>query len=860
MKENKYLYLVDGSGYIFRAYHAMPALTRKSDGLPIGAVAGFCNMLYKLLCDIKNTKLEEKPTHLAIILDHSSCGFRKDIYPEYKANRLTPPDDLIIQFKLIRKAVRAFNISMVEQAGIEADDIIATYAIEAAKNGAKVNIISSDKDLMQLVSANINIYDPTKDKIIKEAEVFDKFQVKPEQMIDFQAIVGDSSDNIPGVKGIGAKGAAKLLAEYGTLDNIYANIANMKTSSIKDKLVIYKENAEISRKLATLKTNVNLAIKWEEFELTPWCDTDLLSFLKTLELKKLLTRIANDNNIDFTDIEDINLNINWLQTENSTIESVKTENSDVIKIEKAEELNAIYDSIIENGIFSFYIKEQKFYLSLCNNENYLIDLTLIDKKKIEEIFLNEAILKISYNIKNQLKILDININSYHDIMLMIYVLDNEAKLDFDIKEAINILKIYEKLYKQLICSQQYYVYEFLERPMVCILYDMEKAGIKINAQLLNELSYEFAKELNILEKDIFTIAGEEFNLGSPKQMGYILFEKLNLNSGKKTKTGQFSTNVLVLEELAKDGAIIAKKILRWRQLSKLKNTYTDSLPKYADKNNRVHTNYLLAATNTARLASNEPNLQNIPARGVEGRKIRKAFISDINNKFLCADYNQIELRILTHIANATSLKNAFSEEKDIHSATAAKIFNIEVNDVTPDLRRKAKAINFGIIYGMSAFGLSEQLQISTSEAQQYINTYFSEFKEIKDYIEHTKKLVYQNGYVETIFGRKIHFKNLINSRGSLRANLERAAINARIQGSAADIIRMAMYNINQNAPHLKMLMQVHDELVFEVENSNVEQAKTIIRQNMENIKLPKGTFNVKLKITIGEATNWAEAH
>lgn len=871
--KNKYLYLVDGSGYIFRAYHAMPALTRKSDGLPVGAVAGFCNMLYKLLCDINATSLNEKPTHLAIILDHSSCGFRKAIYPAYKANRPTPPEDLIVQFKLIRQAVEAFNVVMIEQPAIEADDIIATYAKQAEKDGAKVNIISSDKDLMQLITQNIAMYDPSKNKVINKQEVIEKFSVTPEQMIDFQSLVGDSSDNIPGVKGIGPKCAAKLLEEYGSLDNIYTNLDNMKAGSIKDKLINSKENAEISRKLATLKTDVDLPIKWEEFVLTDWCDSKLLSFLKALDLNKLLNRIANANDIDASNIETTKLNVNWQESDiiEPLFQKKDTEN---ITISTIEEFNKLYENILDKNIFSFYLNEQELNIAFSETQNYVINLSLLDIEKIKRLFCDEAILIISYDIKAQLKILDSNINSYHDVMLMAYVLNNETKLDLtnllktylNVTEinAVNILNLYEHLHTELIKSQQYSVYEFLERPMVRILYDMEKMGIKINTNLLDKLSYEFAKELSILEADIFAIAEEEFNLGSPKQIGYILFDKLKLNSGKKTKTGQFSTNVLVLEELAREGAEIAQKMLRWRQLSKLKNTYTDSLPKYADENSRVHTNYLLAATNTARLASSEPNLQNIPARGLEGKKIREAFISEENKLLLCADYNQIELRILTHIAKVKSLQEAFKKSRDIHATTASKIFDIPVDGITTELRQKAKAINFGIIYGMSAFGLSQQLQISTSEAQKYIDAYLNEFKEIKNYIEDTKEFVLQHGYVETIFGRKIYFKNLATAKGPLRATLERAAINARIQGSAADAIRKAMYNVKNDIKsqniNLKMLMQVHDELVFEVDKNISEEAKKLIIKNMENITLPHEELSVKLKVMVGEATNWAEAH
>ena len=873
--KNKHLYLIDGSGYIFRAYHAMPALTRKVDGLPIGAVAGFCNMLYKLLCEINSLALTEKPTHLAIIFDHSRCSFRKEIYPQYKANRLAPPDDLIVQFKIIRQAVEAFNICMIEKPGVEADDIIASYATKAEASGAKVNIISSDKDLMQLVNTNIEIYDASKDKIIREAEVIEKWNVTPQQMVDLQALIGDSSDNIPGVKGIGPKGAAKLLEEYGNLDNIYLNIENIKAKSIKEKLLRDKENAYLSQKLAALKKDIDLPIAWQDFVLTNWSNADLLGFFKALNLNKLLTRVAEKNNIDPNEVIPKILNIDWKHSEEKKAEEKNYKIEQAEEIVNAKELNNLFNLISEKGSFSFYLEEPYFYIGLSRDKTYFVDLKLINKKQLENIFSNEAILKISYDIKSQLKILDITIKSYHDIMLMAYVLDNESK--FSLEDLIkNYLKIavevkstaifilYEILESLMLNSKQFYVYEFLERPMVTILYNMERRGIKIDTASLEELSYEFSKEIETLEKDIYGIAGEDFNLGSPKQIGHILFDKLKFNKGKKTKTGQYSTGVLVLEELASEGAVIAQKMLRWRHLAKLKNTYTDSLPKYIDNNSRIHTNYLLAATNTARLASTDPNLQNIPSRGIEGRKIRKSFIAEEKKILLCADYNQIELRLLTHIADITSMRKAFDKDIDIHAVTAAKIFNLSSQEITSDLRQKAKAINFGIIYGISAFGLSQQLKISSAEAQLYISNYLSEFKEIKLYMEQTKEFVNKYGFVETIFGRKIVFKNLSKARGPLKANLERAAINARIQGSAADIIRAAMFNIEANIEqqnfNLKMLMQVHDELVFEIEKTEALKSEEFIRNNMENINLPDGELSVKLRVEVGTSTNWAEAH
>lgn len=899
LDNNSHLCLIDGSGYIFRAYHALPPLTRKKDGLPIGAVAGFCNMLYKFLCDIKATALQHRPTHLAIIFDHSSDTFRKQLYPEYKSHRPAPPDDLIVQFAIIRKAVAAFNIAMVEKPGMEADDIIATYAAQAAAMGAKVTIVSSDKDLTQLVNDNIAMYDAAKDKTINRAQIEEKWGVGPEQMIDLQALIGDSSDNVPGVKGVGVKTAASLLQLYGSLENIYANLAEISSKSLLNKLDEGKENAFLSKQLVSLKRDVELEQKLEDFAVIGWQDSELIGFLKGLELNTLCRRIAGHNDIDLQAIDACEIDINWQKapaTAQQNAEEVpatpmglvqslqlkyKTLAASSIVLVTVAEIAQLFSSIQQNLVFALYCSADTIYIALDEEQAYSFGYDICDIEQMRALLEDEAILKISHDIKSQLLLWqekfgpELNLQYYNDVMLMGYVLNTSTKCDLaglgarflakaDLPITTQIYRLHQILRPSIVAQQQNYIYETLEKPMIRVLFSMEQAGIKIDMQLLADLSAQFAIKAAELEQVIYNLAGQEFNLASPKQMSEILFGKLLLGAGKKTKSGQLSTDIKVLEELAANGYEIANSIIDWRQVNKLKTTYSDVLPKCADSQDRVHTNYLLAATSTARLASHEPNLQNIPIRTLAGRKIRQAFIAPKGKILLSADYNQIELRLLAHIAKVEPLLQAFAKGQDIHALTAAKIFNIPLAQVTSQIRRQAKAINFGIIYGISSFGLSRQLQISAVEAQNHIRTYLEQFSEIKDYMQQTRDFVHKYGYVTNLFGRKIFYSNLASAKGALRANLERAAINARIQSSAADIIRRAMINMpaamdaaNCSA---KMLLQVHDELVFEVKQGDEQASAAIIKKTMEEALQPIVELSLPLNVEIGFGQNWDSAH
>lgn len=920
LTKNSHLCLVDGSGYIFRAYHALPPLTRKQDGLPIGAVAGFCNMLYKFLCDIKATNLQPRPTHLAIVFDHSSETFRKKLYPEYKAHRPKPPEDLIVQFTIIRQAVEAFNIVSIEQAGMEADDIIASCACQAAKLGAKVTIVSSDKDIAQLVNDNISMYDAAKDKTILPADIEAKWGVKPSQMIDMQALIGDASDNVPGVKGVGVKTAASLLNAFGELDNIYANLAQISSASVVKKLELGRENAFLSKKLVTLKQDVELAQNLDDFAVQAWHDSQLIGFLKALGLNNLCRRIAKHNDIALQEIEPAELDFNWqapaaLAAEDPGVSPA--ENGAETPLGLAQHLQKNYSGLlVQSVIFStppeveqllqklahglecaLYFTEIAVYISYNAESCYSFAYEDCDLQQLQNLLEDEAVLKIFYDLKTQLGLIEeklghnVNLQSYDDIMLMAYVLNTGAKLGLDnlsarfldkseVPAATMFYRLHKVLRPLMVAQQQNHIYEELEKPMIKLLYAMQNNGIMIDKSLLLDLSIQFAGIAAELEADIYKLAGEEFNIGSPKQMGIILFDKLAIktakNAAKKTKSGQFSTDIKVLEELAANGYEIAGLIAQWRQITKLKSTYSDALPKCADQYERVHTNYILAGTNTARLASAEPNLQNIPIRTSQGRKIRQAFIAPKGKVLVSADYNQIELRLLAHIANVAPLREAFARGDDIHAITAAEIFNTALADVTPQLRRQAKAINFGIIYGISAFGLAQQLQISALEAQNYINAYLEKFSAIKDYMQQTREFVQNNGFVVNIFGRKILYSNLATVagkdmrgaadkvKGPQKAMLERAAINARIQSSAADIIRRAMIQIPsalaQANCSAKMLLQVHDELVFEVEKDQLEDCTNIICQVMEEAHRPVIELSLPLKVEVGFGKNWDSAH
>jgi DNA polymerase I len=953
IKAGDHLYLIDGSGYIFRAYHALPPLTRKSDGMPMGAVSGFCNMLNKLLQD---TRAADQPSHFAVILDASSKTFRNEIYPEYKANRSETPEDLVPQFPLIREAVKAFNVPCIEMEGFEADDIIATYARQAEAIGAKVTIVSSDKDLMQLVGPGIEMYDTMKNRRIGEPEVFEKFGVGPERVIDVQALAGDSTDNVPGVPGIGVKTGALLINEYGDLDTLLENASEIKQIKRRENLIEFADLARISRTLVTLEVNVPVKKPLSELVVNDIDAEVLIGFLKSMELTTLTRRIGErfaidpdtigatgasgeDNNPEIPSenlstgasptvvAELIRADVSSLTSKSTAYETVTTVEKLQLWVDKAFDhgavsvdtettsLDAMQADLV--GISLCVEMGKACYIPLGHRSGEGLDFSgdTIDQidlsvalDLLRPLLKDRSVLKIGQNLKYDALILsryDVELHPLDDTMLMSYALDagrgnhgmdelsqhhlghtpipfkqiagtGKSKITFDLvpidkateyaaEDADITLRLYEVLRPRLISEKKKTLYETLERPLVPVLMKMEREGIKVDRTVLARLSGDFAQTMAGLEAEIHQLAGEHFNIASPKQLGEVLFDKMSLEGGKKTKTGAWATGADVLEGLAAQGHDLPIKVLNWRQLAKLKNTYTDALPKFINpQTGRVHTSYSLAATTTGRLSSNEPNLQNIPIRTAEGRKIRAAFIADSGNKLISADYSQIELRVLAHIADITSLKQAFADGLDIHAMTASEMFNVAIEGMDASIRRRAKAINFGIIYGISAFGLANQLGISRSEAKNYIDTYFERFPGIQDYMESTKEFCRANGYVETIFGRQVHYPDINSKNPAHRGFIERAAINAPIQGSAADIIRRAMIKmpeaLAQARLKARMLLQVHDELIFEAPDSGAEEVIKVVSTTMENACAPALSLSVPLKVDARAADNWEEAH
>ncbi|MBB3290831.1 MULTISPECIES: DNA polymerase I [unclassified Rhizobium] len=1000
MKKGDHLFLVDGSGFIFRAFHALPPLTRKSDGLPVGAVSGFCNMLWKLLTSARDTSVGVTPTHFAVIFDYSSKTFRKDIFPEYKANRSAPPEELIPQFGLIREATRAFNLPCIETDGFEADDIIATYARQAEAAGADVTIISSDKDLMQLVTPMVHMYDSMKDKQIGIPDVVEKWGVPPDKMIDLQAMTGDSIDNVPGIPGIGPKTAAQLLEEFGDLDTLLARADEIKQQKRRENIIANAELARISRQLVTLRTDVPLELALDALVLDPQDGPKLIGFLKAMEFTTLTRRVAEACDCDAAAIEPAVVKIEWgegahgpdldvgenvdlvagstVEAEGATVPapsakarlaldgtaapedlakaraasfaSAPIDHSKYVTIRDIATLDRWIADARETGIVAFDTETTSldamqaeivgFSLAIADNRNDpsgssiraayvplghktgvgdLLGGGLADNQipvrdalaRLKDLLEDASILKIAQNLKYDyllMKRYGIEMKSFDDTMLLSYVLDGgsnathgmdslserwlghkpiaykdvagsgKSNVTFDLvdidratayaaEDADVTLRLWLVLKPRLAAEKLSVVYERLERPLVPVLAHMEERGITIDRQILSRLSGELAQGAAALEDEIYNLAGERFNIGSPKQLGDILFGKMGLAGGSKTKTGQWSTSAQVLEDLAAAGFELPRKIVDWRQLTKLKSTYTDALPSYVHpETKRVHTSYSLASTTTGRLSSSEPNLQNIPVRTAEGRKIRTAFISTPGHKLVSADYSQIELRVLAHVANIPQLKQAFEDGIDIHAMTASEMFGVPVDGMPSEVRRRAKAINFGIIYGISAFGLANQLSIERSEAGDYIKRYFERFPGIRDYMEGAKQAARDKGYVETIFGRRIHFPEIRSSNPSVRAFNERASINAPIQGSAADVIRRAMIKMEPAlasaglGDRVRMLLQVHDELIFEVEDADVERTTPIIVSVMENAAMPAVDMAVPLKVDARAAHNWDEAH
>ena len=920
IKKTDHFYLIDGSGYIFRAYYALPPLSRKSDGLPTGAVSGFCSMLFKLLEDSRSDDSIHRPTHFAVIFDSARRNFRNDIYSEYKANRSEAPEDLAPQFEYIRKSVEAFNLPSIELSNYEADDLIATYTKQIIKVGAKVTVISSDKDLMQLVSDKVRLYDPMKSKVLGEKEVVEKFGVKPNQVIDVQSLAGDSSDNIPGVPGIGIKTASELINKYKTLDVLLKKADEIPQNKRRETLLANKDKALLSRQLVTLKDDVPVKDKLSSFLLKEVQKEKLYDFLRKMEFNKLLSRAISF----YGETGKKKSELNTTKTQSSKIntkayESIINEKSldkwlkilneqSVIAVDtETSSLNPLEADLI--GVSFSYAPNKACYIPLAHKNIKSLKKKLV-LKKIKPILEDPSIKKVGQNIKFDFIVLKqngIEVNPIEDTMLISYTLDagsnrhnldtlseihlehktisykelvgtGKNKLNFsDIEldkateyaaeDADVTLRLYNHLKSRLNEEKLNKVYESFEKPMVQLLSKMEFNGIKVDDLYLKKLSKKFEDKIRKIEKEIYSIAGKEFNIGSPKQLGEIIYNELKIAKLKKTKKGSLATNANILEDLALTEHKFPKLILEWRQISKLKNTYSDALQDHiSKKTKRVHTSFLLAATNTGRLASSDPNLQNIPIKSEEGREIRKAFIADKKNILISADYNQIEMRILADIADVKELKRAFKNNEDVHCLTASQVFNVPINKVNDDLRRKAKTINFGIIYGITQYGLAKQISVSNQEALDFINSYFKNFPEIKDYMSSTISICRKQGYVSNIFGRRIHLRGINDKNFSIRSFQERAAINAPIQGSAADIVRLAMIKINkliENDKKLqtKMLLQIHDELIFECLEKDAMYIKKTIKEAMISISNSEyHMFSIPLEVHVNSGYNWGEIH
>ena len=921
IKKSDHFYLIDGSGYIFRAYYALPPLTRKSDGLPVGAVSGFCNMLFKLLEDSKSDDNLEKPTHFAVIFDSARKNFRNEIYSEYKGNRSDAPDDLIPQFEYIRKSVKAFNLPSIELINYEADDLIATYVEKILDLGAKVTIVSSDKDLMQLYKKGVRIYDPMKNKFINQDDVHNKFGVTPEKVIDVQSLAGDSTDNVPGVPGIGVKTAAELINQYGTLENLLKNASKIKQNKRRETLINNKDDAIISKKLVTLKKNVPVKNKIEEFILKSVDQDKLYSFLREMEFNRLLSSaISKYGGTNNPGTKDINKN-----SEKTT--EIKKKNYQLIKNEKEiedwmKQSEEIGEFAIDTETTSLDPHTAKLVgISISNrigNACYIplnhVSGNNLNEKKVLSILKNyledESIKKVGQNIKFDFIVFyhrGITLNSMEDTMLMSYTLDagknrhnmdtlseihlghktikfkdlvgtgkkqlnfsevniSEAK-DYAAEDADITFRLYKIFLKSLKAEKLLNIYELFEKPLIKILAEMEIKGIKLDKSSLNKLSSKFSTKIEKLEKSIFKISKKTFNIGSTKQLGEIMYNDLKIAALKKTKKGSFATSASVLEDLAFKGYEFPKLILEWRQISKLKNTYSDALPEHINQNTkRVHTSFLLAATTTGRLASSDPNLQNIPIKSDDGKDIRKAFVSEKNNKLISADYNQVEMRILADLADVKQLKKAFLNNEDIHTLTASQVFGKEINKIDSETRRKAKAINFGIIYGISQYGLAKQINVSNNEAEEFLNSYFKKFPEIKDYMKTTVNFCRKSGYVSNIFGRKTHLTGINDKNFNVRNFQERAAINAPIQGSASEIMRLAMIRINKEISNnknnsLKMLLQIHDELIFEESSKETKKSTKLIKDLMLSVKDSElHSFSIPLLVDVNIGENWGELH
>ena len=917
IKKSDHFYLIDGSGYIFRAYYALPPLSRKSDGLPTGAVSGFCSMLFKLLEDSRADESKEKPTHFAVIFDSAKKNFRNEIYKNYKANRTEAPEDLVPQFEYIRKSVKAFNLPSIELINYEADDLIATYVKEISKLGAKVTVISSDKDLMQLVSKNIRLYDPMKNKLIGEKEVIEKFGVKPNQVIDVQSLAGDTSDNIPGVPGIGVKTAAELINKYGDLGNLLKKASEIKQNKRRETLLQNSDKAILSKKLVTLKDDVPVKDQLSSFILKEVNKENLFNFLREMEFNRLLSQAISFYGSDSKSIakkntkgSKINTNLYKFITNENDLEKLvkKLNEKDLISVDtETTSLNPLQADLV--GISFSCDTNEAYYIPVAHKNVKCLSREIVISK-IKIILEDPSIKKVGQNIKYDLIVLKkygIDIEPIEDTMLLSYTVDagnNRHNMDvlsevhlghktlsykdlvgtgkkqlnfsdvnledatkYAAEDADVTLRLYNILKSRVDEEKLNKIYEVFEKPMIKLLSKLETNGIKIDDSYLKKLSKKFGERLISKEKEIFKLSGKEFNIGSPKQLGEIIYNDLKIAKLKKTKKGSLATNAKVLEDLASSGHKFPKLVLEWRQDSKLKSTYTDALQDHIDsKTKRVHTSFLLAATNTGRLASSDPNLQNIPIKTTDGKEIRKAFVAEEGNILISADYNQIEMRILADMADVKELKKAFKNNQDIHSLTASQVFGAPLNKVNDEMRRKAKAINFGIIYGITQYGLAKQISVSNQEAKDFIDEYFKKFPEIKDYMNTTIKFCRKNGYVNNIFGRRIHLRGINDKNFSIRSFQERAAINAPIQGSAADIIRLAMIEVDKKIEkekkiNAKMLLQIHDELVFESSLQNQKDNEKQISEVMSSISSSEHhMFSIPLEVSVNSGYNWGDAH
>ena len=928
------LILIDGSGYIFRAFYGLPSMTNEN-GVPVNAVFGYTKMLLKLIDDFK-------PMYVAVIFDVARKTFRNDLYDLYKANRSDPPEELIPQFSIIREATNAIGLPVVEMEGFEADDLIATYSNIAQKTNKKVIIISSDKDLMQLVDDNTILFDPMKQYWINDEQVFEKFGVYPSKVIDVQSLAGDSSDNIPGVPGIGVKTAAELINQYGDLEQLLTRATEIKQNKRRENLIEYADQARLSRSLVTLKKDVPVDSKIDEFKINSILELNkLIPFLKAHGFKSLLNKYENvvkeeikeESKVSKLDVikndqEFKSISKNYYLIENLSdlkLFLYRCYDKSTIAVDcETDSLNAKNANLV--GLSLSFEEGEACYIPLrhgINLENNQSGFIFDDVKSFKQIPFDDAIslikplledssiLKIGHNIKYDSLVMkqehngNINLNPVSDTMCISYVVDpgrvDSHKLDalalrelnhdtikyddicgkgknkisfnqlspldalnYAAEDADITLSIYNRVLPRIINDKKFSVYKRLENPLINVLLEMENTGIIINPKKLNEISKNLSSQIDKLEEQIFKMSKTNFNIGSPKQLGEILFDKMKIEGGKRSKNGSWQTSVEILEKISDMGYAIGDVILSWRHFSKLKSTYTDALVEQINsKTHRVHTNYSMVGASTGRLSSSNPNLQNIPIRTEEGRLIRTAFEPKQGFKLVSMDYSQIELRLIAHIADENKMLDAFNDNLDIHADTASKVFGIPIKEMTSEFRRKAKAINFGIIYGISAYGLAKQLKCSANEAKDFISSYFYRFPKIRDYMEQIKSNLDSDGYVETLFNRRVYINDSNSKNQKLRGFAERQAINAPIQGTAADIIKLAMIKIHKqllNKKEISMLMQVHDELVFEIREKNIEEFTNVILPIMETANLPMVPLKVNLKVDVGVGNNWAEAH